>query len=66
MYGTRATMKTMAEINITMEADTICSTSTQPLQRERLNLDFSSSTSRQTASRTDFTQDSLKATFSFA
>lgn len=66
MYGTRATMKTMAEINITMEADTICSTSTQPLQRERLNSDFSNLTSRQTASRTDFTQDSLKATFSFA
>lgn len=66
MYGTRATMKTMAEITITTEVDTICSTSTQPLQRERLNLDFSSLTSRQTASKTDFTQDSLKATFSFA
>ena len=66
MYGTKATMKITEEITITTEADTICSTSTQPLQRERLNLDFSSLTSRQTASRTDFMQDSLKATFSFA
>ena len=58
MYGTRAMMKTTAEVTITMEVDTICSTSTQPLQRERLNSDFFNLTSHQTANRTDFTQNS--------
>ena len=55
-----------AEATTTTTAATICSTSTQPLQRERLNSDFSNSMHQAAASRTDSTQDSSKATFSFA
>ena len=65
-FGTHQTVQTTAEVSITTTADTICSTFTQPLQREQLNSDFSNLISLPTARKTDFTQDSLKATFSFA
>ena len=65
-FGTRATERITAGANTTIRAATICLTSTQPLQKARLNSDFSNSMHRRTASRTDFTQDSSRVTFSFA
>lgn len=57
-FGTLPTEQAAAETTITMTADTICSTTTQPLRREQSNSDFSNLTLPQQTDKTDFMQDS--------
>ncbi len=57
---------TTVGVSTTTTADTICSTTMQPLPRGPLNSGFSNLMLLQMESRTDFMPDSLKPTFSFA
>ncbi len=65
-FGTADRVRTTAETSITTAAATICLTSTQLSQRERWSSDFFNSTRRMQNAKADFTQDSSRATFSFA